>query len=68
MIHFGKADVTSKVADLPIANFHQRTSSFLVAKSAIFVENYGRVLVAQLVTALCRRKAFHVQLVLLGSR
>ena len=35
MIHFGKADVTCKVADLPIANFHQRRSNLLVAISPL---------------------------------
>ena len=88
MIHFGKADVTSKVADLPIANFHQRRSNLLVAISPLPVlikegpaswwhnlplwKDCGPVLVAPFVprriTALCRRKAFRVQLVWLEIR
>jgi len=35
MIHFGKVDVTCKVADLPVANFHQRRSNLLVAISPL---------------------------------
>ena len=41
MIHFGKADVTCKVADLPIANFHQRRSNLMVATGplSIFIKD-----------------------------
>ena len=35
MIHFGKADVTCKVSDPSIANFHQRRSSLLMATSPL---------------------------------
>jgi len=95
MIRFGKADVTCKVVDLPIANFHQRRSNLLVAISPLpifmknirpsggkichYVKDHGPVLVAQSVLVapsvlmqrlmvMCRRKAFRVQLVSLGSR
>ena len=52
MIHFGKANVTYKVSGPSFANFHQRRFSFLMAKSAIM----------RRITALCKRKAFRVQL------